>query len=348
MRKPTTTTTTNSTVNTPPSSEMVEPISISPTSLVQQELLAMAECPVCFEYVLPPILQCRNGHIACAQCRPRCPTCPSCRDSEFLWGSRNLSLERIVHMIPFPCKYAELGCQRTLDWREKLQHERECPCRPFTCPCPGPPCHWTGLSPNDVVRHLESSDHPSVTSLAGEEIVFLATEVILDGPGPHQRTGQVNWVMMQRCFDHDFILILQKQKIGNHQHNPRYHFYCIVQVISRSGSQERFTYRLELVSCTDHTRRILFQSICRNIVDGGGIQGAIVDGDCMVFNEFVVRKFACPQTSTTCIHGNINSSTDNLRPSSPHLTGLSAPSFNLPINVTIKRVQNTGDSTFEN
>lgn len=68
------------------------------------------ECPVCYEYVLPPILQCSNGHLVCSDCRPKLEQCPTCRDS--LGTIRNLGMEQLASNLLFPCKYE--GCQITM------------------------------------------------------------------------------------------------------------------------------------------------------------------------------------------------------------------------------------------
>ena len=65
-----------------------------------QDLASLFECPVCFDYVLPPILQvssvflisslkvlqfddisfqCHAGHLVCSSCRPKLTCCPTCR-----------------------------------------------------------------------------------------------------------------------------------------------------------------------------------------------------------------------------------------------------------------------------
>ena len=43
------------------------------------ELAALFECPVCYDYVLPPILQCQSGHLVCSSCRSKLTCCPTCR-----------------------------------------------------------------------------------------------------------------------------------------------------------------------------------------------------------------------------------------------------------------------------
>ena len=43
------------------------------------DLASFFECPVCFDYVLPPIYQCQAGHLVCSVCRPKLNCCPTCR-----------------------------------------------------------------------------------------------------------------------------------------------------------------------------------------------------------------------------------------------------------------------------
>ena len=99
--------------------------SINPGS----DLASLFECPVCFDYVLPPILQvillsvilirnhvyhilffilenqnlsamctvspqCHAGHLVCSNCRPKLTCCPTCRGQ--LGGNiRNLAMEKV-------------------------------------------------------------------------------------------------------------------------------------------------------------------------------------------------------------------------------------------------------------
>ena len=44
-----------------------------------QDLASYFECPVCFDYALPPIMQCQSGHIVCQSCRQKLTMCPTCR-----------------------------------------------------------------------------------------------------------------------------------------------------------------------------------------------------------------------------------------------------------------------------
>merc|ERR1712037_773667 len=106
--------------------------SINPGS----DLASLFECPVCFGYVLPPILQCHAGHLVCSNCRPKLTCCPTCRGQ--LGGNiRNLAMEKVASTVMFPCKYSSGGCTVSLLHTEKVDHEETCEFRPYSCPCPG-------------------------------------------------------------------------------------------------------------------------------------------------------------------------------------------------------------------
>ena len=68
---------------------------------------------------------------------------------------------------------------------------------------------------------------------AGEDIVFLATDINLP--------GAVDWVMMQSCFGDNFMLVLEKQE----RYEGQQLFYAIVQLIGTKKQAENFAYRYE-------------------------------------------------------------------------------------------------------
>ncbi|VDM70366.1 unnamed protein product, partial [Strongylus vulgaris] len=162
------------------------------------QVLSVFECPVCLEYMLPPYLQCQAGHLVCGNCRPKLQCCPTCRGPTP--SVRNLGLEKIANTVRFPCKFASSGCPHVFYHFDKVEHEEICECRPYSCPCPGAACKWQGAL-NDVMDHLKKV-HKSITTLQGEDIVFLATDINLP--------GAVDWVMMQSCFGYNFMLVLGK------------------------------------------------------------------------------------------------------------------------------------------
>lgn len=111
----------------PPSSAAA--VSLTAAGLPGQspELTALFECPVCFDYVLPPILQCQAGHLVCNPCRQKLSCCPTCR-GPLTPSIRNLAMEKVASTLPFPCK-VDTHTPRT------LKHT------------PGSPAEITQLSP---------------------------------------------------------------------------------------------------------------------------------------------------------------------------------------------------------
>ncbi|CAO2613082.1 E3 ubiquitin-protein ligase SIAH2 [Lemmus lemmus] len=243
-----------------------------PVSPQHHELTSLFECPVCFDYVLPPILQCQAGHLVCNQCRQKLSCCPTCRGA-LTPSIRNLAMEKVASAVLFPCKYATTGCSLTLHHTEKPEHEDICEYRPYSCPCPGASCKWQG-SLETVMSHLMHA-HKSITTLQGEDIVFLATDINLP--------GAVDWVMMQSCFGHHFMLVLEKQeKYEGHQQ-----FFAIVLLIGTRKQAENFAYRLEL---NGNRRRLTWEATPRSIHDG--VAAAIMNSDCLVFDPAIAHLFA--------------------------------------------------------
>lgn len=90
------------------------------TTASNNDLASLFECPVCFDYVLPPILQCQSGHLVCSNCRPKLTCCPTCRGP--LGSIRNLAMEKVANSVLFPCKYASSGCEITAaQWKGRAR-----------------------------------------------------------------------------------------------------------------------------------------------------------------------------------------------------------------------------------
>ncbi len=67
--------------------------------------------------------------------------------------------------------------------------------------------------------------------------MFLATDINLP--------GAVDWVMMQSCFGHHFMLVLEKQE----KYDGLQQFYAIVQLIGTRKQAESFAYRYRHAEC---------------------------------------------------------------------------------------------------
>merc|ERR1712128_74365 len=243
------------------------------TTEANQELAQLFECPVCFDYVLPPIMQCNSGHLVCQNCQPKLTHCPTCRGQAPT--IRNLAMEKVAATVYFPCKYHTSGCHQSFLHDKKAAHEETCEFRPYHCPCPGASCKWQG-NLDGVMDHLLNV-HKTITTLQGEDIVFLATDVTLP--------GAVDWVMMQSCFGSHFMLVLEKQE----KFDGHVQFFAVVQLIGARKQAEQFAYRLELTS-NGHRRRLTWEATPRSIHEG--VASAIANSDCLVFDTSVAKMFS--------------------------------------------------------
>jgi len=67
------------------------------------DLASLFECPVCFDYALPPIMQCQSGHIVCSHCRPKLQFCPTCR------GTLGKQFWSLFYILLLCCSIGTLG-----------------------------------------------------------------------------------------------------------------------------------------------------------------------------------------------------------------------------------------------
>lgn len=87
----------------------------------------------------------------------------------FKGNIRNLAMEKVASTVLFPCKFASTGCQFTMLHTDKGDHEEACEFRPYSCPCPGASCKWSGPLEH-VMPHL-LNQHRSITTLQGMYIL---------------------------------------------------------------------------------------------------------------------------------------------------------------------------------
>jgi len=99
---------------------------------VGEALLKEMECPVCMEYLVPPIKLCTNGHNICSKCRGRVQCCPTCR-AEFS-ETRFLALENIVRRQKYPSANRQRGCLELLSIERIAEHQAACLNGKIKCP----------------------------------------------------------------------------------------------------------------------------------------------------------------------------------------------------------------------
>jgi len=127
------------------------------TRSILEDLLKDLECPVCMEYMVPPIHLCTKGHNICSKCREGVQCCPTriCRAK--ILETRNVALENIARRQKYPCANRQNGCLDLLSVEHIAKHQAVCvygkmKC-PFhlveTCPC-------TGLK-SDLKEHVKAA-----------------------------------------------------------------------------------------------------------------------------------------------------------------------------------------------
>lgn len=86
------------------------------------DLASLFECPVCFDYALPPITQCQSGHIVCQACKQKLNMCPTCRGPLGEWEisckKRNYG-RAFIAAVKFNVKNSMFIEYFTMTWREK-------------------------------------------------------------------------------------------------------------------------------------------------------------------------------------------------------------------------------------
>ncbi|XP_033608315.1 E3 ubiquitin-protein ligase SIAH1A-like [Cryptotermes secundus] len=130
---------------------------------LNQCLLKLLECPVCFEYMESPIHLCRNGHNICQKCRPRLSNCPVCRKSFLL--TRNCALEALADQCLERCGNVNVGCNfKRTNVQDIEKHMEVCSYRLYKCEYGRPGgCSWMGRR-WQILDHMHE-DHESITIL---------------------------------------------------------------------------------------------------------------------------------------------------------------------------------------
>jgi len=124
---------------------------------IGEVLLSDVECPVCMQYMVPPIRLCKNGHNICRKCIQSVQCCPICR-AEFL-ETRNVALENIVRRQKYPCANRQSGCLELFSIEHIDKHHAACVYGKIKCPLHLlKMCSWNGLK-NNLKEHAKA-EHP--------------------------------------------------------------------------------------------------------------------------------------------------------------------------------------------
>lgn len=225
------------------------------------ELSSFFECPVCFNTMTQAIAQCQNGHLLCFSCRGKVSQCPTCRGP--ISDVRARAMEQMAEKISQRCKYSAEGCTARPALRDKQYHEEICEFRPCPCIYPQTGCQWTGPL-NDMRAHVFVS-HSDLPVLRGEKVRFVVADL---------NTSCRHWRAMQSCFNQNFVLVLQKWVIGNHEL-----YTLLVQLIGTKKMTNKYTYHLDV---RGNNRQLTWKARPVCIFDDA--EEALRSKDCLMFN----------------------------------------------------------------
>ncbi|CAG9769241.1 unnamed protein product [Ceutorhynchus assimilis] len=132
------------------------------------DLLHEFECPICMEYMVPPIYQCEIGHSFCQVCKDTQTVCPSCK-AEFK-RTQNFTLERVIMNTIYPCKHS--GCKYKTKAKNIRQHEATCLWGPFECPLKDFEKCSTNFRASELFNHIKNEHYESLLELDTVSVPF--------------------------------------------------------------------------------------------------------------------------------------------------------------------------------
>lgn len=90
---------------------------------------SVLECPICYDWLQPPVSTCENGHGVCQQCRNAIYTCGVCRG--IFKNKKNTLLDDMLESMLMKC--SNEGCEKSFPVSNVLDHEKQCFFRKIPC-----------------------------------------------------------------------------------------------------------------------------------------------------------------------------------------------------------------------
>lgn len=226
------------------------------------DLLIELECPVCSNYMSPPIRQCATGHSVCEPCRQRLEQCALCKGQ--FTESRNIALEGLAVKMKYPCINRMSGCVAALSYNEREIHELRCTYRGFRCGMEK--CLWIGpleelkdhwASKKITSKPYQASNVCHTKIKAGSYYVNIV-----------EAHGSFFWFKCKLC-------------------NKR--LYWAVQYIGKPDEAENFFYEIEVFRQGRTKRKILLSDYCQSIEMEN--EDLLKEGVCICVSTELVEHF---------------------------------------------------------
>jgi len=222
---------------------------------LDEDLRKELECPICCEFMKPPISMCENGHSICSNCKPKLKNCPSCR-RPFL-PTRNLALESLSTMF--------VNMNTSPKSSGSTAKKYNCPFSTIS----NEDCAWAG-SLHDMKGHIKNShsDRNDTHKSNGRFYVVL-TDLSTDR---HYR--KVVWS------GDELFYVVWEIKGGD--------FYCAVLYVGPKKKSAKFTYKFSLT--TDNGMKNI-SMIFRTQSVVTSMEKVFTPGDCVLLHFDTVLKF---------------------------------------------------------
>jgi E3 ubiquitin-protein ligase SIAH1 len=213
------------------------------------------ECPVCFEYMKPPISMCENGHSICNDCKPKLKNCPSCRKS-FL-DVRNLALESLSAALASPNNSSKNS--------DSSHKNYKCPFAAVS----NEDCVWCG-SLLDMKNHIMTSHG--------------------DGNDTHESTGRFNVILTNLSSERHYRKVVS---IGDELFYVVWEikdgsFFCSVLYVGPKKKSSKFTYTFSITT-ENGPKKISMSFQTQSVVKS--IENVFTPGDCVLLHYDTVLKF---------------------------------------------------------
>jgi E3 ubiquitin-protein ligase SIAH1 len=198
---------------------------------LSKDVLEQLECPVCMEYMLPPITFCANGHNICSSCKQKIQKCPACREP--ISNARNRALENLALRVECPCPNKPHGCTLTFPIALIREHEVVCQFGPFDCPLNyGIKCNWTGplteMKGHVVQKHKDLLRHVGISCLTKSAV----------------RKFNKDNIYVDILLSNDNLFFEACEVVGDA-------FYYLIQYIGPEKEASQFKYKFVLESGTE-------------------------------------------------------------------------------------------------
>ncbi|KAJ4451977.1 hypothetical protein ANN_03461 [Periplaneta americana] len=241
----------------------------NPGKVKDQGLLKELECPLCLNYMKPPIVLCENGHNICKECKPKLSNCATCRSK--ILQVRNLSLESLARQAVYPCMNFYLGCKEVFHFDDFEEHRDNCVYTATKClfsRISNRGCKWSGII-SDMKEHIKD-DH--MASDYREVSGSFKTE--LSNTEPTRGYSQVIFTLNEMFF------VLWRFKPDN--------FYCAVYYCGPKEKANNFKYKFT-VSKKNTKEKLCFSFVTHNLTEN--VNDILKPGFCACIHTAAVKLF---------------------------------------------------------